>query len=124
MASLMYGETFDIQTSGMVHRMPDDHRWTAWGITLGSTPSPVRWLLPILFFVPQPQSGYKRNSLSYALESQRIIQRRKKDIDAGVDLERPDVVTRAFLSNMKEKTESGKPPLTDRDVAHELLGFV
>ncbi|KAF2650009.1 cytochrome P450, partial [Lophiostoma macrostomum CBS 122681] len=123
-ARLMYGEDFGIQESGLVNRLPDDHRWASWGLTLGSTPAPWRWLLPIAFFVPHPQTGYRRNTLSYALEAQRIMQKRRKDIEAGQDVDRQDTITRAFLANMNEKTENGEHPLTEFYVAHELFGFV
>ena len=123
-ACLMYGEDFGIQESGLVQRLPDDHRWTSWGLTLGAMPSPWRWLLPITFFLPHPQAGYKRNTLSYALESQRIMQKRRKTIEAGQDIDRQDTITRAFLNNMNEKTENGARPLDDWYVAHELFGFV
>jgi cytochrome P450 len=123
-ARLMYGEDFGIQESGLVQRLPDDHRWSSWGLVLGSTPAPWRWLLPITFFLPHPQAGYRRNTVSYALEAQRIMQKRREDIEAGQDVDRQDTITRAFLNNMNEKTENGVRPLTDFYVAHELFGFV
>jgi cytochrome P450 len=123
-ACLMYGESFGVQESGLVQRLPDDHRWTSWGLTLGAMPAPWRWLLPITFFIPHPQTGYRRNTLSYALEAQRIMQNRRKDIETEQDVDRQDTITRAFLNNMNEKTENGARPLTDFYVAHELFGFV
>lgn len=124
MAGLMYGQDFNQQESGQPELMPDDHRWAHWTLVLGTMPVPARWLLPLMFFVPHPQARYKRNTLSYALEAQRIMQQRRKDIEAGVDLNKEDTITRAFLNKMDEKKESEGPPLTDWDVAHELFGFM
>ena len=123
-AKLMYGEDFGIQKSGLVQRLPDDHTWTSWSLVVGSSPAPLRWLLPLVFLLPHPQTGYKRNGISFILESQRIMQRRRKDIEAGQAADRQDTITRVFVNNMNEKAEGGKPPLTDWYVAHELLGFV
>lgn len=122
---LMYGRDLGALESGEPQRMPDDHRWARWTLCLGAMPTPFRWFLPVMFFVPHPQASYKRNTLSYTLEAQRIIQQRRKDIEAGLDLSNGDVVTSAFLTHMNEgKEESAPAPLTNWDLAHELTGFM
>lgn len=123
-ARLMYGINLDVQKSGLVQQLPDDHKWTSWNLTLGAMPNPWRRLLPIMFFIPHAQTGWRRNNLSFVLEAVQIMEERRKDIEGGQDVDRPDTITGAFVNNMNDKTEDGSRPLTDFYVANELLGFV
>jgi cytochrome P450 len=122
-SALMYGQDWNIQQSGEVQRMPDDHTFSLFNAVLGAWPS-MHFLAPLQALIPHPQTGLRgmRNNLSYVFEALRYYRARKKEIDDGFDADRADVIT-SMITSIKKSNEDADF-WNDFTSLSELLGFV
>lgn len=119
-AALVYGQDFEVQSSGIKARMPDDHFIARWGAALGAFSS-IHLIAPLLlFFTPHPQTGFRRNTLSYMLEAFKYVKLQRQALKDGIDNHRDDIITHVLTSNPEDDEKS----LSTSEVDVQLFGFV